>query len=184
MQTNGLLYLLPTPTQTNQPIAHLQGQHPILLILLFIVGCRQLHFIRTIFYCRCCKAQNQFAFSTRAVRAAGCVPGDHHRGVHISRWAVLTLVDAVVSDLAVSHTENAHLFQMALPLTAFLVCVLPRCHRVTPSSSTGTSWDPRQWTNTSRARATMPACAMGMRTSWHGSTAASLPSWLRFRART
>ena len=28
MQTNCLLYLLPTPTQTNQPIAHLRGQHP------------------------------------------------------------------------------------------------------------------------------------------------------------
>ena len=29
MQTIGLLYLLPTHTQTNQPIAHLRGQRPI-----------------------------------------------------------------------------------------------------------------------------------------------------------
>ena len=28
MQTNGLLYLLPTPTHTNLPMAHLRGLHP------------------------------------------------------------------------------------------------------------------------------------------------------------
>ena len=81
-------------------------------------------------------------------------------------------------------TENAHLFQMALLLTASLVCVLSRCHRVAPSLSTGTSWDLRQRANTFRARATMPACAWTMLTSWRGNAAASLPSWLRLRART
>jgi len=49
------------------------------------------------------KQLKRFVFSTRAGKPAGYVPGGQHGEVRIWRWAVLTLVNAVVSDLVVSH---------------------------------------------------------------------------------